>query len=170
MRVGMLTSWNTQCGIAEYSRALVEALQDRGVDVVVLGSRNYDERSIAEHEDYVVPCFDVERWNRYGHRELDVERILDLGLDVLHVQYQLGLYNVPRLVELLERFEGASVITWHDNWVPVELEPHLFAAMITHRPGVGPDGAATIPHGLRRIAPIVRTFGMGRTREDVITP
>jgi len=170
MKLGMLTTWNTQCGIAEYSRALVEALSARGVDVVVLGSRNYDERSIAEHEDYVVPCFDVERWNRYGHRELDVERILDLGLDVLHVQYQLGLYPVPPLVELLERFDGASVITWHDNWVPVELEPRLFAAMITHRPGVGLAASTTIPHGLRRIAPIVRTFGMGRTREDVIAP
>jgi hypothetical protein len=166
----MLTTWNTQCGIAEYSRALVEGLEGVSVPVVVLGSRNYDERSVAEHEDYVVPSFDVERWNRYGHRELDVERILGLGLDVLHVQYQLGLYNIPRLVELLERFNGASVITWHDNWVPVELEPHLFDAMITHRPGVGAAGASTIPHGVRRIAPIVRTFGLGRTREEVIAP
>jgi SAM-dependent methyltransferase len=165
----MLTTWNTQCGIAEYSRGLVEALQAGGVEMVVLGSRNYDERAVAADEDYVVPCFDVEPWNRHGHRELDVERILGLDLDVLHVQYQLGLYNVPRLVELLERFDGASVITWHDNWVPIELEAHRFDAAITHRLGVGPTDLV-IPHGVRNVPPIVRTFGLGRTREEVIAP
>ena len=170
VKVGMLTTWNTQCGIAEYSRGLVEALREHAdVEMIVLGSRNYDERAVAPDEDFVLASFDVERWNRYGHRELDVERILDLDLDVLHVQYQLGLYNVPRLVELLERLEGASVITWHDNWVPVELQALRFDGAITHRLGVGPTDLV-IPHGVRNVPPIVRTFGLGRTREDVIAP
>jgi hypothetical protein len=166
----MLTSWNTQCGIAEYSRALVEALRAReDVELVVLGSRNYDERSVGRHEDYVVACFDVEQWNRYGAHELDVERILDLGLDVLHVQYQLGLYDIPRLVELLERFGGATVITWHDNWVPPELLSRAFEASITHRLGVGPADVV-IPFGVRRLPAVVRTFGLGRSRAEVIAP
>jgi hypothetical protein len=170
VKVGMLTSWNTQCGIAEYSRALVEALgAHQDVELVVLGSRNYDERAVAEDEDYVVACFDVERWNRFGRHELDVERILDLDLDVLHVQYQLGLYDLPRLVELLARFTGATVITWHDNWVPAELESHRFDAAITHRLGVGPTDLV-IPFGVRNMPAIVRTFGLGRTRKDVIAP
>jgi hypothetical protein len=166
----MLTSWNTQCGIAEYSRALVEALRAReDVELVVLGSRNYDERAVAPDEDYVVACFDVEQWNRDGRHELDVERILDLGLDVLHVQYQLGLYDIPRLVELLERFDGATVITWHDNWVPPELLSRRFEASITHRLGVGPADVV-IPFGVRRLPAIVRTFGLGRSRAEVIAP
>ncbi|MGA2757761.1 MAG: methyltransferase domain-containing protein [Solirubrobacteraceae bacterium] len=170
MKVGMLTSWNTQCGIAEYSRALVEALASHDeIELVVLGSRNYDERALAPDEDYVVACFDVAHWNRYGHDELDVERILALGLDVLHVQFQLGLYNLPRLLELLERFEGASVITWHDNWVPRELELHRFDAAITHRLGVGPTDNV-ISFGVRNVPAIVRTFGLGRTREEIIAP
>jgi SAM-dependent methyltransferase len=170
VKVGMLTTWNTQCGIAEYARALVEALAGHeDVELVVLGSRNYDERALAADEDYVVACFDVAQWNRYGHDSLDVERILELGLDVLHVQFQLGLYNLPRLVELLERFDGASVITWHDNWVPPELESHRFDAAITHRLGVGPTDNV-IAFGVRNEPAIVRTFGLGRTREDVIAP
>jgi hypothetical protein len=170
VKVGLLTTWNTQCGIAEYSRALADAFRGRDdVELVVLGSRNYDERAVADHEDYVVPCFDVEPWNRYGHHELDVERILDLDLDVLHVQYQLRLYNVPRLIELLQRFSGATVVTWHDQWVPPELERQRVDAAITHRLGVGPTGLV-IPHGVRDVPAIVRTFGLGRTREDVIAP
>jgi len=170
LKVGMLTTWNTQCGIAEYARALAEALAPiEDVELIVLGSRNYDERAVAPDEDYVLPCFDVEQWNRYGHNELDVERILELGLDVLHIQFQLGLYNLPRLVELLERFEGATVITWHDNWVPEELELHRFDAAITHRLGVGPTDNV-IAFGVRNVPAIVRTFGLGRTREEIIAP
>lgn len=166
----MLTSWNTQCGIAEYSRALVEALQaSSDVELLVLGSRNYDERAVAPDEDYVVACFDVEQWNRDGRNELDVERVLELGLDVLHVQFQLALYNLARLGELLERFEGATVITWHDNWVPPELAGHRFDVALTHRLGVGP-ATQVIPFGVRNMPAIVRTFGLGRTREDIIGP
>jgi len=170
VKLGMLTSWNTQCGIAEYSRALAEALTDRAeVDLVVLGSRNHDERAVAPDEDYVVPCFDVERWNRAGLHALDVERILELELDVLHIQYQLGLYDIPRLCELLERFGGAEVITWHDNWVPAELESFPFDAAITHRLGVGPT-EHVIPFGVRNLPAVVRTFGLGRSRAEVIAP
>jgi hypothetical protein len=170
VKVGMLTSWNTQCGIAEYSRGLVEALQAHpDVELVVLGSRNHDERAVAPDEDYVVACFDVERWNRRGLHELDVERILDLGLDVLHVQYQLALYDLPRLVELLERFSGATVITWHDNWLPEELQSQRFDVALTHRLGVGP-AEEVITFGVRNMPAIVRTFGLGRSREEVIAP
>ena len=168
MKVGLLTTWNTQCGIAEYSRSLAEALQARDdVELVVLGSRNYDERAVADDEDYVVPCFDVELWNRYGHHELDVERILDLGLDVLHVQYEMMLYNLPRLHLLLERFNGAKIVTWHDNCIPPDLEWQRFDLAFTHRLGVGPNGEV-IAHGARDVPAIVRTFGLGRTCKDLI--
>ncbi len=166
----MLTTWNTQCGIAEYSRGLVEALQARGdVEVVVLGSRNYGERKVAEDEDYVVACFDVENWNRTGRHELDVERILSLELDVLHIQYQLGLFDLPRLTELLDRFDGATAITWHDSWVPADLASRHFDLSFTHRLGVGP-AEEVMPFGVRKLPPIVRTFGLGRSRAEVIAP
>jgi hypothetical protein len=171
VKVGLLTTWNTQCGIAEYSRALVEAFQRRPeIELTVLGSRNYDERSIAEHEDYVLACFDVESWNRYGHNELDVEAILALDLDVLHIQYEALLYNQERLNELLRRFEGVTIATWHDQVIPEGLEWQRVDAAFTHREGVGPGEARVIPLAIRSLPAVVRTFGMGRTREDVIRP
>lgn len=169
MKVGLLTTWNTQCGIAEYSRALVEAYQRRPeIELTVLGSRNYDERSTGEHEDYVLPSFDVEAWNRHGHNELDVEAILALGLDVLHVQYEHVLYNQARLNELLRRFEGVKIATWHDNFLPEGFEWQRFDEAYTHREGVGAGQATVIAHLIRKVPPLVRTFGMGRTRQEVI--
>lgn len=171
MKVGLLTTWNTQCGIAEYSRALVEAYQRRPeIALTVLGSRNYDERSVGEHEDYVLACFDVPSWNRHGHVALDVEAILALGLDVLHVQYQSVLYNQDRLNELLRRFDGVKIATWHDNHLPEGFEWERFDEAYTHREGVGAGDATLIPLAIRRLPAIVRTFGMGRTREQVIAP
>jgi hypothetical protein len=171
VKVGLLTTWNTQCGIAEYSRALAEALHARDdVELVVLGSRNYDERSVGDHEDYVVACFDVEAWNRYGHHDLDVERILELNLDVLHVQYEALLYNQQRLHELLRRFDGPKFVTWHDHVVPPDLKWQLFDDAFTHREGVGAGAPTVLPHWIRKVPPVVRTFGLGRTREDVIRP
>jgi hypothetical protein len=170
VKVGLLTTWNTQCGIAEYSRALADALRRRDdVELVVLGSRNYDERWVAESEDYVVPCFDVPAWNRYGHSDLDVERILGLDLDVLHVQYQMLLYDRPRLDELLERFNGVRVVTWHDKCIAPEFDWRRFDVALRHRPDVGPSGHV-VPFGIRDLPAVVRTFGLGRTREDLIAP
>lgn len=173
MKVGMLTTWNTQCGIAEYSRTLAEAFAARqDVTLTILGSRNYDERALVQDAvcDVERPVFDVELWNREGRRELDVEWILDWGFDVLHVQYENVLYNRERLHELLERFDGPTFATWHDNAIPPDLRWFDFTHGFTHRAGVGPGDPEVIPFPARKLPPVVRTFGLGRTREDVIAP
>jgi len=171
VKLGLLTTWNTQCGVAEHSRALVEAFARRPeIELVVLGSRNYAARSVAPHEDYVIPSFDVPSWNSEGHEELDVEAILALDLDVLHVEYEAILYNVARLNELLRRFRGPKFVTWHDANVPEDLEWQLFDQVFTHRAGVGPGEAIVIPLAIREMPGVVRTFGLGRTREDIVRP
>jgi hypothetical protein len=171
VKVGLLTTWNTQCGVAEHSRALVEAFARRSdVELVVLGSRNYGGRSIAPHEDYVIPVFDVPSWNDEGHDELDVDAILALDLDLLHVEYEALLYNVGRLNELLRRFRGPKFVTWHDANVPEDLEWQRFDQAFTHRAGVGAGDAVVIPLAIREMPGVVRTFGLGRTREDIVRP
>lgn len=172
----MLTSWNTQCGIAEYSRMLKEAFDARSdVELVILGSRNYDERE-AEPYDFEpetgdpYQVFDVELWNRYGYRALDVEHILSLGFDVLHVQYENVLYNRERLHELIDRFDGPVLATWHDNCFAPGFRWYDFDHAFTHRQGVGPGDPEIIPFPVRDMPKIVRTFGLGRTREDILRP
>jgi hypothetical protein len=171
MKVGMLTSWNTQCGIAEYSRYLTSAMRRRDdVEVTVLGSKNYDDRKVAEDEHYVVPVFGVLPWNKYDDHSFDTEEILQLDLDVLHVQYEVLLYNQQGFGELLSRFEGPKVITFHDNCIPPTFPGGLFNLRYTHREEVGVGERFLLPFGIENRKPVVKTFGLGRSRADIIEP
>jgi hypothetical protein len=171
MRIGILSTWNTRCGIAEYSRHLVDALRRQGdVEVTVLSSRNFGERAIAPYEDWVAPAFDVQIWHPQHRFDLDVERILECRLDVLHIQYSNLFYDRARLIELLRRFPGVTALTYHDKggvWAfPYELVDLLYA----HREDVGVGPRRMIPQGIDLRRPVVKTFGLGKSRLDVIAP
>jgi anaerobic selenocysteine-containing dehydrogenase len=169
LRVGILSTWNTRCGIAEYSRHLVEALRRHGdIEPIVLGSRNFGARAIAPYEDWATPVFDVQIWHPEHSYELDVETILELGLDVLHIQYSNLFYDRARLIELLRRFPGVTALTYHDKGgvrtFPHELPDLLYA----HREDIGVGSRRLIPQGIDLRRPVVKTFGLGRSRLDVI--
>ncbi|HEY1597326.1 MAG TPA: hypothetical protein VGF74_18145 [Thermoleophilaceae bacterium] len=168
IKLGLLTTWNTRCGIAEYSRYIVEQMQKRDdVDVTVLGSINYGDYKLREDEDFVVPVFEMALWAN-GRNDLLVDKILEQDLDVLHVQYQMLFYNPPLFEELLRRFPGRKVITYHDNDFPPSFPAGLFDFRYTHRLGVGMGECVEIAHGLENRPPVVKTFGRGRSRADII--
>jgi hypothetical protein len=97
LKIGMLTSWNTRCGIAEYSHALTDALRRiEGVSITVFGSRNVGERAVRSYEDYAFPVFDVQAWSPTFQCDLDVDRILSSDLDVLHVQIKFKRRYIAR--------------------------------------------------------------------------
>lgn len=171
LRVGMLTSWNTQCGIAEYSRYLTTAMRRRDdIEVLILGSKNYDDRKVAEDEHYVVPVFGVLPWNKHEDHSFDVDKILSLELDVLHVQYEVLLYNQEGFNLLLSTFPGLKVITYHDNCIPPGFPFQQFNIAYTHRADVGLGEGFLLPFGIENRAPVVKTFGLGRSRIDIIEP
>ena len=162
LKVGLLSSWNTQCGIAEYTRRLAEALRRRDdVRVVVFGSRNVGDRAVRPYEEDEFPCFDVQSWHPDRAFELDVDSVLDAGLDVLHVQYSNLFYNRRQLVRLMRRFPGAVALTYHDKVLgrvfPWQIPDVLFA----HREDVGSGPRRLIPQGVDIRPPVVKTFGLG---------
>jgi anaerobic selenocysteine-containing dehydrogenase len=169
MRIGILSTWNTRCGIAEYSRHLVAALRRQGdVEVTVLSSRNFGERAVAPYEEWASPAFDVQIWHPQHSFELDVEAILALDLDVLHIQYSNLFYDRGRLLELLRRFPGVTALTYHDKGgarsFPYDLPDLLYA----HREDVGVGPRRLIPQGIDLRRPVVKTFGLGKSRLDII--
>jgi anaerobic selenocysteine-containing dehydrogenase len=169
LRLGLLTSWNTRCGIAEYSRHLATAMRRRGdVDVTVFGSRNFGERAVREYEDWAVPTFDVQMWHPEHRLDLDVETVLDREPDVLHVQYSNLFYNRRRLVELLRRFPGLTALTYHDKRVSRAFPERLPDVLYAHREDVGTGPRRLIPQGVDLRRPVIKTFGLGRSRADVI--
>jgi hypothetical protein len=168
IKLGLLTTWNTRCGIAEYSRYIVEQLQKRDdVDVTVFGSINHGDYRLREDEDFVVPTFEMALWANGSDRFL-IENILERDIDVLHIQYQMLFYNPPLFEALLRRFHGRTVITYHDNDFPPGFPADQIDFRYTHRIGVGMGECHEIAHGLENRKPVVKTFGRGRSRADII--
>jgi hypothetical protein len=168
INLGLLTTWNTRCGIAEYSRYIVEQLQKRDdVDVTVFGSINHGDYKLCEDEDFVVPTFEMALWSNGSDRFL-IENILERDIDVLHIQYQMLFYNPPLFEELVRRFSGRTVITYHDNDFPPNFAADQIDFRYTHRLGVGMGECHEIAHGLENRKPVVKTFGRGRSRADII--
>ncbi len=169
LRIGLLSTWNTRCGIAEYSRHLSTALRRRDdVELTVLGSRNFGDRAVAPYEEWALPAFDVQMWHPDSLTGLDVEAILDLPLDVLHVQYSNMFYDRRRLVELLRRFPGVTALTYHDKRVSRAFPYHLLDLLYAHREDVGIGPRRLIPQGIDLRRPVVKTFGLGKSRVDII--
>lgn len=170
LKVGHLSSWNTRCGIAEYSRYLIEALRRRGdVEVSVFGSRNYGDRAVREFDPGERAIFDIQIWHPQGRSDFDPQPILDADLDVLHVQYSNAFYERRAFVDLLERFDGVVALTFHDNSGAQKTFPWQLADVrFTHRENVGVGDRIVIPMGIDVHRPVVKTFGMGKSRADLI--
>lgn len=129
--VGLITTWGIMCGIGEYSRTLADALVADGHAITIL----------AEDADTLVtpdpPRLEVVRCWRRGHPlERLLQAILDRGLSLVHVQYQVALFpNPAALADLTWQLRGAGitvVLTLHeiepDQLPPGWLMPdHLIA-------------------------------------------
>lgn len=171
MRVGVLTSWRVPCGVYQYSARLAEALARRpDTDPVILAGRADEHRSVPEESSMEVhDTGQIGLWRDDGQYSLDVDTIFGLELDVVHVQYQSMLVREPDLQRLREGFRGVYAVTFHDNCLAPSFPVDVFDLRFTHRHGVG-VGAETIPFGIEDRAPVVRTFGLGRTRSDLVAP
>jgi len=170
VRVGLLTTWNTRCGIGEYSRQLAEAIRRRSdVELLVFGSRNIGDRAIREYAEGETPVFSVQAWDPAASFEFDIDTVLAADLDVLHIQYSNLFYKRRRLVSLLRRFDGVVALTYHDRIVPRATFPHRYIDLLyTHRDDVGVGARRVIPFGVDVRAPLVKTFGLGKSRDDLI--
>lgn len=169
LRIGVLSTWHTRCGIAEYTGHLVNALNHQeGIELTVFGSRNFGDRAVASYEDWAVPVFDVQIWHPEHSFELDVEAILGHQLDVLLIQFSTLFFDHGRMVELLRRFPGVTAVTYHDKEGVLAFPCELVDLLYAHRKDVGIGPRHLIPQGIDLRAPVVKTFGLGKSRLDVI--
>jgi hypothetical protein len=156
---------------------MAEALQRRSdVDVTVLALRADEHRSVPadagifEAGGEVVDVGTIGHWRDDREYSLDVDAILALDLDVIHVSYETILVTAPALAYLGARFPGRMAVTFHDNCIPGDFPLGDFDLRFTHRWNVGPRDAEVVPFGIEDRAPVVRTFGLGRTRSDYLAP
>lgn len=114
LRVGMLTTWQERCGIAEYSRQLIDAIADPNIEWTILAPHRADDlpAPVDGHADTSVPGA-IRCWS--DDWPVDpvgaVNEARRLGLDAIHVQTHLNGWTTPG-VEALARLssEGRRVL------------------------------------------------------------
>ncbi|MDE3076138.1 MAG: hypothetical protein KGJ86_11985, partial [Chloroflexota bacterium] len=87
MKIAMITSWDRECGIYSYTRPLVEQLRRQGHDVQVVCHQD------ARLGESIHPVID--QANPAWFEAVDSE-VAGIGPDVVHVQFEYGLYSYRR--------------------------------------------------------------------------
>ena len=140
-RMAILTTWNTQCGIAEHAAYLAAALEDFGWEVVILGNELPPSGPTRLAVEMNVPCVRVWRWDNVAWvgSEADQPRIRDaltrLAPDVLLIQHHTGFLGGDAY--------AAIIRTAGELNVPVLLEMHN-ARELARSDGAGPLAAADV--------------------------
>lgn len=113
LRLAMVTSWNSRCGIAEYSRYLLDALVRvaPGVQPIVLSSAD-------EGLSATLPAPSYHCWDPPPLGDLRMLRsYLDaLEIDIVHFQHNFGFYSPAELAATIEELSAARrkvMITFH---------------------------------------------------------
>ncbi len=137
MNIAMLTTWNSSCGIAEYSRNLTKALYKLGHNFLILNNTNSGQT----RRFYTVPIFGVHWWGEDPTIKVDLAteamRIFEQEhgpIDVFHVQYQGSLYEPDGFNQLIQKVKQRKVITLHDSSVNLKHDFSSFDVTVTHRP------------------------------------
>jgi glycosyltransferase involved in cell wall biosynthesis len=160
IRLGVVSTYPpTQCGIASFSRALVQNLVRVGADVDVV-------RVVDEPQEQVLPV--VHQWVRGSRTGIEsAARVLD-GYDVVVVQHEYGIFggrDGEDVVELVERLHVPVVTVLHTVLTHPTLNQRRIVAELARRSaalvtmtetgrdrliatwGVDPSTVFVIPHG-----------------------
>lgn len=154
MKITVATTWNQQCGIAEYSRSLVTSFLKLGHEVKILGSEVFP--LLKEDEPFVT---------RLGKPD---------KCDVLHIQYSSFIFTqeyVNRILILAKSNGTKCFVTFHDQFLP-GFDYSQLDGIIAHRDDVFkyfPDTPKhIIPSGIPTVPVKIMSYGLGRNRNDDI--
>jgi len=111
-RVGFVTSWGCRCGIAEYTKALVESLDATAVEPVVFADQ---ERDLPDDDSALV----FRCWRRGSDdvREL-IGQLRSANLDVVVLEFNWGYLNPGPLGVVLEALAASgtpTVVEFHST-------------------------------------------------------
>jgi|WetSurMetagenome_2_1015567.scaffolds.fasta_scaffold01392_6 glycosyltransferase involved in cell wall biosynthesis len=112
IRMGLVTPWNTKCGIAEYSKYLIEGIRD--IRIVILA--NYEDNLINPDGINVERCWTAGWTTSSDNYNSLYNKIIQNRLDLIHFEFNFGLFHLPDLMKLISRLKnkGISVlITFH---------------------------------------------------------
>jgi glycosyltransferase involved in cell wall biosynthesis len=109
--IGFVTTWNTRCGIAEYTRYLATSLDAE--HPIAIFANSTGERPVRPDEEFVTRCWQL--WNGTGGGEAEVEElaqaILKSGVRAVSIQFNFGFFTPAGLRVLIERLRREGIVT-----------------------------------------------------------
>lgn len=119
MKIGMMSAWNTDSGVALHAEAIGKAWREMGHELTVFTFTSEDfqgEGFTGKDEDYVIRCIGTQRTNF-----LDPRPILTADLDIFVVQdiSMLPVENLARIFPLMRK-KAKIVHIVHENALPEE--------------------------------------------------
>ena len=152
VKLGLVTTWGIDCGIAIYSKNLVDALSKIGTQVTIL-----TEHASPETDDSIPikKC-----WNR-GHSLDDLlNTIITLKLNLVNIQHHPAFFRDDELSIFLWRLKAKNIpaiVTFHEiepnqpnaiYLVPDNILVHTHtAAQLLHKMGIA-SSIKVIAHGI----------------------
>jgi hypothetical protein len=155
MKISLVTTWNSVCGVAEYSKSLVDALNKLGHEITILGST-------------IFPLLKDD--------ELFVSRLgLPGEVDILHIQYEAYIFG-PEYINLILReaeLKGIKCFaTFHDSCFAAGPDWHKLNGAIAHREEIlktlPVQNKYIIPSGVTTTPVRIASFGLGRNNNMAI--
>ncbi|HKV39430.1 MAG TPA: glycosyltransferase, partial [Blastocatellia bacterium] len=113
LRAGMVTTWNVRCGIAEYSKHLLEAMTDPAIEWTVLAQEA--RARVAPDSEAVVRCWNDTIQNDLGPLLAEIRR---RNLDAVHFQFNFSFFELTQFAKILDclKQDGRRVlITFHST-------------------------------------------------------
>lgn len=123
MKVGMISTWNIQCGISTYSAYLATELKKLGLDITILAERpiTTEIKEIKTDVPYKY-C-----WKRTEYYTELIEECKNY--DIIHMQHQYGLFNNEKgFISLLKEITPKKILTLHDVVLPNDFMRNYFDA------------------------------------------
>ena len=119
MKIGMMSAWNTDSGVALHAEAVGKVWREMGHELTVFTFTREDfhgEGFTGKDEDYVIRCIGTRRTNF-----LDPRPILAAALDIFVVQdiNMLPVENLAKIFPLIRK-KAKTVHIVHENALPEE--------------------------------------------------
>jgi len=103
--VGMISTWNSRCGIAAYARSLLTGIEPARLRVFA----NKVAEVVQADESFVTRCW-IEGWDD----SLDelFREVRAANVDVVVVQFNFGFFRPTALQRLLDRLHGEGILVF----------------------------------------------------------
>jgi hypothetical protein len=176
MKITYMTTYNQVCGIADYSASLIKHIpKEHDITIIApkLTGEHASVRAVGEEDPRVHRLFNATIWDNIINIEADKVTEIAEKSDIFHMQFQDALFHHDWLYHIVERLKGRTklVVTLHDTCTG-KIWPMLdsFKLILTMKPEVARQvpKAQLVGMPIYYNPPVLKGFGLGRSRHDAI--